>query len=755
MRGIRMMMSGILLVVLFCSCNSKQDTGQTVAKNSNDEVEQKVEALLAKMTLKEKIGQMSQSHLRSEKMDSYKEKLQKGLIGSFLNVEDRERGNELQKIAVEESRLGIPLIFGRDVIHGFKTIFPIPVGQSCSWNPDLVKEAAAIAAKEAAASGIHWTFAPMIDITRDPRWGRVAETCGEDTYLTSQFAAAMVKGFQGEDLADPQTIAACGKHYVGYGAAESGKDYNTTWIPEPLLRNVYLPSFKAAVDAGLATIMSAFNDINGIPASGNEFTLRRVLRDEWNFDGFVVSDWGSMIEMKNHGYCIDDKDVALKSIKAGVDMEMVSESYINYIEELINEKIIVEELINNSVRNVLRIKFRLGLFDNPYCSEPSEPVILTENNLNTAKELAKQSMVLLQNNNSLLPLSKDIKSLAIIGPMADAPKDQLGCWIPDGKAEDSQTPLHAITKYLGEKVKINYAKGIEKCSSKNKDGFTEAVNAAKKSDAVILFVGEENNISGEAKSRAFINLPGVQEDLIAKIAGTGKPVVLVIMAGRPLTFSESAKKISSVLYAWQPGTMGGPAVAELIFGDESPSGKLSISLPRTVGQIPVYYSHKNTGRPPSKNSLGMEMGTPLNPKEYNSKYIDVDFTPQYPFGFGLSYTTFEYSNLTISKQKPGLNETLTVKADVKNTGQMIADEIVQLYIRDLTGSLTRPVKELKRFERISLKAGESKTVEFELPVNELGFYNNDGKYIVEPGNFHLWVAPNSDEGLKAEFEVVK
>ncbi len=736
----------VLLLALSLICLSRP------LEAADPGVEKRIDELLAQMTLEEKLGQMSQASLGGQLTEERQAEIRKGRWGSFLNAGPVEVKREAQRIAVEESRLGIPLIFGRDVIHGYRTVFPIPLGQSASWDPELVERAARIAAKEAAAMGIHWTFAPMIDITRDPRWGRVAETWGEDPYLASAFAASMVRGFQGDSLARRDTIAACAKHYVGYGAAEAGKDYNTTWIPEPLLRNVFLPPYDAAVKAGVASVMSAFSDLNGIPASGNAFTLRRILRDEFGFQGFVVSDWDSVVEMIQHGYAADEADAAAKGLSAGVDMEMVSTSFYDHVKELLAAGRVKQEWIDEAVRRILRVKFALGLFENPYPDTSLQASMLSEEHLAVARRLAAESVVLLKNEEHLLPLPASIGSIAVIGPLADSPRDQLGCWTMDGRPEDAVTPLAALREKLGED-RVHYAAGLATSRTTDETGIPAAVEAARRSDAVILFLGEEQALSGEARSRAFLDLPGAQEKLVAEVAEAGKPMIAVIMAGRPLTFQNVSRRVEAVMYAWHPGTMGGPAIADLLFGDAVPSGKLTITFPRTVGQVPIYYAHKNTGRPPSPDSLGIPMGTPVDPKGYTSKYLDVDFTPEYPFGYGLSYTTFSYANLRLSAENIPVGGRLTASVDVTNTGDWPGVEIVQLYTRDLVASLTRPVKELKGFRRVRLAPGETKTVSFTLTTDDLRFYDSKGRHIVEPGRFHLWIGPSSAEGLKAEFTV--
>jgi len=741
---------GMIIPLCICLC----------AFAGNNDIDERVESLLARMNLTEKIGQMVQINAFNGKIpEELKQRLRQGRISSMLNEIDPQTSLEIQRIAVEESRLGIPLIMARDVIHGFRTIFPIPLAQAAAWEPELVTTCAQIAAEEAASAGFHWTFTPMMDIARDPRWGRIAEGFGEDPYLASALAVAMVRGFQGKDLSAPNTIAACAKHFTGYGAAEGGRDYDTANIPEGLLRDVYLPPFKAAVEAGVATIMTSFNEINGVPSSGNPHLLRRILRDEWGFQGFVVSDWDSMAEMINHGFCSDLKDVAHKAIIAGVDMEMHSTAYVDHLEELIKAGVIPEELVDNAVRNILRIKFKLGLFEkpSPYSAKLSPKP--SKRALELAKTMALKSIVLLKNENRLLPLSKDIKSVAVIGPMADDPYEVLGTWNRDGKVEDTVTPLAAIKQLLGESTKVNYVAGLPYSRSRDKNGFAKAVEQAQKSDVALIFVGEEAILSGEGHSRAYLNLPGAQDELITEIAKTRKPIVLIILAGRPLTIGEISEKAQAVLYAWHPGTMCGPAIADLIFGIESPSGKLPVTFPKAEGQIPVYYAHKNTGRPPHTRKLIMIDDIPLRAFQSSpgdaARYLDIGYQPLYPFGYGLSYTEFEYANLRLSSQHVKIGQSVKVSIDLTNAGETEAEEIVQLYVRDLVASLTRPVKELKGFQKIRLKPKQTKTVTFDLSSNTPGFHNKDMKYVVEPGKFHLWVGSNSQSGLMSEFELVE
>ncbi|HEY65236.1 MAG TPA: beta-glucosidase BglX [Caldilineae bacterium] len=719
---------------------------------NNKTMESRVNELLARMTLEEKIGQMTQISGAGEERE---ELIRQGQVGSFLNVVDVETYNRYQRIAMEESRLGIPLIMGRDVIHGFRTVFPIPLGQSAAWHPELVERAAAIAAREASSLGVNWTFAPMVDVARDPRWGRIAEGGGEDPYLTSQLGRAMVRGFQGEDLSAPDRIAACAKHYVGYGAAEGGRDYNTTLIPEGVLRDVYLPPFKACVEAGAATVMSAFNEINGIPATGNAFTLRQILKGEWSFDGFVVSDWQSVIEMVVHGFCADEKDAARVAVTAGVDMEMVSQSYRQHLAALVAEGKVPLELIDEAVRRILRIKMRLGLFENPYVDPARQSVLLAPEHLEVARQLARESVVLLKNEEGVLPLSGDVRAIAVIGPLADAPADQLGCWVFDGRPEDTITPLRALRERLKGKADVLFAPGLESPRSDSRKGFDEALEAARKADVVLLFVGEDAILSGEAHCRAFLDLPGAQEALIEAVAAEGKPTIAVVMTGRPLTLSRVVDKVHALLIAWHPGTMGGPAIADLLFGDESPSGKLPVTFPRAVGQIPIYYAHKNTGRPPQQIDREIPLGTPLDPIGFFSSYLDVEPTPLFPFGYGLSYTRFQYENLRLSRERIRLGESLVASVDVQNVGPVAAEEIVQLYVRDLVGSVTRPVKELKGFQRVRLEPGERRTIQFTLHTDDLRFHDRDMEFVTEPGQFHLWIGGSSVDGPRASFEIVE
>jgi beta-glucosidase len=714
-------------------------------------VEGRVEALLARMTLDEKIGQMSQSTAMATPItEGIKAEIRAGRWGSFLNAGSPADRAEAQRVATMESRLHIPLLFGRDVIHGYKTIFPIPLAQAATWDPGLVEQASRQAAREAAAEGIRWTFAPMIDIARDPRWGRVAESLGEDPRLGSTLAAAMVRGFQGAGLADAASVAACAKHFVGYGAAEAGRDYNSAWIPEILLREVYLPPFQAARDAGVATFMTAFNTLNGVPATGNRFLLRDILRTEWKYDGLVVSDYEAVTEMIRHGYARDAREAARKAAGAGVDMEMVSTAYFANLKALVESGEVSTAEIDGAVRNILRLKFRLGLFDQAIPAPAN--IVPTAPSLELAQRAATESVVLLKNERALLPLSDSMRTLSIIGPLADTPVDQMGTWSMDGRPEDVQTPLAAFRKLLGS-GRVLYAPGLRNSRDLGRDGFAAAVAAARSADVVVLFLGEEQILSGEARSRAFLNLPGAQEALVDAVSAAGKPLVLVIMAGRPLTFHEVAAKAGAVLYAWHPGSMGGPAIADLLLGRAAPSGRLPITFPRAVGQVPIYYAHLNTGRPASESELGVPMGNPAQPAGYTSKYIDVDFTPEYPFGFGLSYSTLDYSNLRVSSPMLQGRESITVSAEVANRGAREATETVQFYIRTLVASVVQPVRKLVAFQRVPLKPGEHRTVSFTLSAPDLAFYDEHMHLVNEPGRIQVWIAPDATRGLSGEFEL--
>ena len=732
----------------------------TAAATGNDLHERRVSELLGEMTVAEKIGQMSQvDAVEVTSPSRLRDAIREGRVGALLNEVDVGTVNELQRIAVRESRLGIPLLCGRDVIHGFRTVLPIPLGQAATWNPEVVRQGARMAALEAASAGVNWTFAPMIDVSRDPRWGRIAESFGEDTYLTSILGAAMVEGFQGADLSDASAIAACAKHFAGYGACESGRDYNTTNIPENELRNVYLPPFRAAIEAGVATVMASFSELDGVPASGNRFLMTQILRDEWQFEGFVVSDWGSIEQLVVHGFAADQKEAAYEGVAAGVNMEMASRAYARHLAGLVEEGRIGLDWLDRMVAAVLRLKMRLGLFSNPFTDPSRFPLIANVNNLETARKAAVQSIVLLQNRNGVLPLAKEsLASLALIGPMADAPYEQLGTWVFDGDPELSQTPLVAIRELLGEKVVVNHVRAMETSRSRSEASFAEAVDAAGRSDATILFLGEESILSGEAHSRANIDLPGNQADLVRALSGTGKPLIAVIFAGRPLTLRNVLDHVDAILFVWHPGTMGGPAIADILFGLAPPSGKLPVSFPGEVGQIPIYYSHKNTGKPASAESFvhidDIAPDTRQSSLGMTCSWLDAGYKPLYPFGYGLSYTRFSYSDIAISAERVEPGESVTVQATVSNDGEVEADEIVQMYIRDLVGNVTRPVRELKAFTRVRLKPGESRHVAFVIAPADLAFHGRDMQLMTEPGEFHVWIGGSSEAQLRTTFAVV-
>lgn len=740
----------IIAVIFLTSCQQNKPN----PPNQKSEFEEQINQLVKKMSLDEKIGQTNlrgtSSRVKGELPQALKEAVREGKIGAFLNVMNLQYVNELQKIAIEESPNGIPLIFGRDVIHGFKTIFPIPLGIAASWDAEVAKISSRIAAIEASSVGVRWTFAPMLDIARDGRWGRIAESPGEDPYLASVLGKAYVEGFQGDSLSDPTSMAACIKHFIGYGAAIGGRDYNTAEIPESLLRNVYLPPFEAAINAGAATLMTSFNELNGIPASGNKFLLKQVLRDELKFDGFVVSDWNSITEMIPHGFARDEKHAAELASNSGLDMEMTSQSYEKHLKELIEEGKFTEAQLDEFVKNILRIKFRLNLFKNPYVSEDHTGNLYSEDHLEKAKTAVIKSTVLLKNN-TLLPLRK-ITKIALIGPLANAPHEQLGTWTFDGDETKTQTPLNS---FLKNNITVNYASGTAFSRDKSTKGFSDAIRKAKTSDVIIFIGGEEAILSGEAHSRANIDLPGAQEQLIKELAKTGKPIVLVIMAGRPITISSILNDVDAILMAWHPGTMGGPALYDIIFGIREPKGRLPITWPKTAAQYPLFYNHKNTGRPADSLNFVQMDSIPIEAWQSSlgntSHYLDVGFLPQFPFGYGLGYTKFKYENIQISKDTIGLNETIEVKILLTNTDERDGDEIVQLYVQDVVGSITRPIKELKNFKHVHLKKGEKQEIKFTISSEELKFVNQELKNNVEPGIFNVFVGPNSNEVLKTSF----
>lgn len=722
-------------------------------------IEARVADLLSGMTLEEKIGQLAQVSGGGDHVpDQLRDAIREGRVGAVLNEVHVDVVNELQRIATEESRLGIPLLVGRDVIHGFTTVFPIPLGQAASFDPDGVQRAARVAALEAAARGINWTFAPMIDISRDPRWGRVAESLGEDPYLTATLGAAMVRGFQGDQSLGPGHLAACAKHFAGYGACESGRDYATTSIPEHDLRNVHLRPFHAAVQAGVASIMTSFSDVNGVPATANTFLLTQVLREEWGFDGLVVSDWDSIRQLSVHGLTEDDRGSARLAARAGTDMEMASHTYAHHLASLVRDGEVPEARIDAMAGNVLRTKLRLGLLERPYTNPADYPAAASAEHLQAARDAAAACMVLLKNEGHTLPLAADhLTSLAIIGPLADDAYEQLGTWIFDGDAQHSVTPLRALHELVGDRVTLRYARGCATTRSRDDAGFAAAVETATQSDAVVLFLGEEAILSGEAHCRADIGLPGNQEALVEAIAATGKPVILVLMTGRPLALERVAERCHAILCAWHPGTMGGPAIADILFGNVSPSARLPITFPRVTGQVPIYYAQKAGGKPPTHASYihidNIEPRAPQLSVGNTSFHLDVLWTPLWPFGHGLSYTTFEYHDISVSAAVVPMEGTVTVSVEVVNTGHRDGDEVVQLYIRDLVASVTRPVKELRAYRRIHLTSGERQVIEFHLTAADLAFYGGAMQRITEPGRFRVWIGGSSDAQLYTEFEL--
>jgi len=755
----------IVFVVLLWCCIAPAAFvfAQTRSWQNDPSIEQRVEALLKQMTLEEKIGQLNQYSYgnptgpgtgRSAVDDSIK----RGEIGSFLNVTDPALSNRLQRMAVEQSRLKIPIIFGLDVIHGYRTTFPVPLALAATWDPDLVERVSRIAAAEATASGIRWTFSPMVDVARDPRWGRIVEGAGEDPFLGSIMARAYVRGYQGPNLGGPESMAACAKHYVAYGAAEAGREYNTVDISERTLREVYLPPFNAAVQAGAATLMSSFNTINGVPGSANQFTLTQVLRREWGFRGFVVSDWGAVGELMAHGIANDLPTAARKGFLAGVDMDMESNAYFQHLAGLVKGGEVPPAAVDEAVRRILRIKFALGLFDRPYVDEKNAVTTLPNTNVSAAREAAEKSFVLLKNDSpggsALLPIRKDVRTVALIGPLADSRRDMLGAWSAQGKPEDVVTLRAALeARAQRDGFRLVYAKGTE-IRGTSDSGFAEAVAAASQADVVLLALGEDAQwMTGEAGSRAFIDLPGNQQQLLEKVVATGKPSALILFSGRPLALTPVVSSVQAILEAWSPGVQAGPALERVLFGDVSPAGRLTVTFPRSLGQVPIYHSVLNTGRPP----VGLDLTRPpTNGEEkYRSRYTDEQNTPLYPFGFGLTYTTFEYSAPQVSVTSAdsaalnGGRETLRITAEVKNTGSRAGEEVVQLYIGLRGTSVARPVRQLKGYRRLALGPGESRKVEFTLGRDELSIWQNGTSYAVEPGELRVWIAPNAQAGMPA------
>jgi len=736
----------------------------------------RVESLLSKMTLDEKIGQLVQYSAGQPTgpgtgRTDYEDMIAKGQIGALFNISTAKETNAYQRLAVEKSRLKIPIVFGLDVIHGFRTVFPVPLAMASTWDPALVEQAARVAAREASATGIRWTFSPMVDIARDARWGRITEGAGEDPFLGSEMAAAYVRGYQGTRLDAPDSLAACAKHYVGYGAAEGGRDYNTTEISEQTLRQIYLPPFRAAVNAGAGTIMSAFNSINGVPASANPFTLRQVLRKEWGFRGVVDSDWESVRELIQHGIANDRETAARKAFLAGVDMDMASSVYHDHLGPLVSSGQVPQERLDESVRNVLRLKFALGLFERPYADEAREAeAMLRPDGISLARTAAERSFVLLKNspgpnNAPLLPLSKGSQRIALIGPLADDLPSALGSWAGLGRSEDVVSFRAALAKHVGEQNLI-HLKGVGVTGGSDED-LAAAVAASGKADIVILTLGESGGeMTGEATSRAFLGLPGRQQELLEKIVATGKPVVLVLFSGRPLTLPWAFEHVPAVLAAWLPGIQAGPALVRTLYGESNPTGKLVVSWPRSVGQEPLYYNALNTGRPADKSDLTNPPGG--SDDTYVSRYIDERNDPQFPFGYGLSYTTFRYGSTEISGSElkasgltPALRDiaartraVLTASADVTNTGSRPGEEIVQLYVRLIGTSVAQPVRALKGFQRISLAPGETKKVTFTLVPDAFALWNDRNQWVVEQQKVIVWISPDSAHGSPATVQIL-
>ena len=728
----------------------------------NDQLDQRVNALLAQMTLEEKVGQMNQYSSfwditgpipKEGSAAKQYDQLKKGLVGSMLNVRGAENVRKLQKIAVEETRLGIPLIFGFDVIHGFKTISPIPLAEAASWDLDAIETSARIAATEAAAAGINWTFAPMVDISRDARWGRVMEGAGEDPYLGSKIAFARVKGFQGDDLSAPTTIAACAKHFAGYGFPEAGKEYNTVDIGTQTLHNMVMPPFKATIDAGVRTFMNSFSQLNGVPATGSQYLQRTLLKEQWNFDGFVVSDWGSIEEMVEHGYAEDAKQAAQIAVEAGSDMDMQSLAYVDHLTDLVKSGEVQEALIDDAVRRILRVKFELGLFDDPYkyCNIEREKATIGHEKFQEATlEMAKKSIVLLKNQNQLLPLKKKGLNIALIGDLADDKTSPLGNWILAAEKNSAVSVLEGMKTYEGNNlefsmgVKLNtgaleFAKELN-INTTDKSDFPAALKLAKKADVVVMVLGEHGFHSGEGRSRTQLGLPGLQQELLEQVFKVNQNIILVLNNGRPLVLDWADQHIPAIVEAWQLGTQSGNAIAQVLYGDYNPSGKLPMSFPKALGQVPIYYNYKSTGRPtlPSPDEV------------FWTHYQDEQNAPLYPFGYGLSYTTFAYSNLKINSQT---NTTIDVSVDVTNTGNVQGKEVVQLYIKDHFARPTQPIKSLKGFELIDLNPNQTKTVHFTLTETELGFYDNDGNFTVQPGDFSIYVGGDSTTKLNTKFKL--
>ena len=732
-------------LITLCRCTSQHGA-------FNDEIHRKVDSLISLMTLDEKIGQLTlyASDLNPtgpQKTTFCENEISNGRVGGVFNVLGTENVYRLQKLAVTNTRLRIPLLFGYDVIHGFRTIFPIPFAEACTWDPELIKNSTSLAAKESTAWGLNWAFNPMVDIARDPRWGRVSEGSGEDTYLASLIAKAKVQGYQGEDLSAPYTMAACVKHFAAYGAPFGGRDYNTVDISERTLSEVYLPPYKAAVDAGVLSVMSSFNELDAMPCTANKKLLTQLLKDEWGFKGFVVSDWQSVKELTAHGIAKNEAHAAELALKAGLDMDMQSGVFSKNLKKLVTDNLIEEQQINDAVKRILRAKYLLGLFNNPYLyidKERQQEITASQEIMDFALLEAKKSIVLLKNenynNSKLLPLKKNIRRIALIGPLANDRINLLGSWHGNADTSNVKTILESLSEKLPN-TNVEYTQGASFIGN-DRSNFSKAIQSAQKSDIVICVVGENNALSGEAASRSNIDIPGVQLDLLKELAKTGKPMITIVMAGRPLILDWLEKNLPAIIFTGQLGTRCGDALSEVLIGEYNPSGKLVMSFPRNVGQIPIFYNHKNTGRPFDAND------------RYTSKYLDITNEPLYPFGYGLSYTTFNYTDLSLDKHSITSTDTLRIIFALKNTGNFDGEETCQLYVRDVVASVTRPVKELKAFKKVYLKRGEQATVSFTLTANDLKFYNEDMIYQCEPGEFKVFVGGNSRDFIEEKFELL-
>jgi len=758
-------------LVLACFLVLGSASRQISENKPDDGYQKRVKELISKMTLEEKVGQMNQlsnpyqqtgTGVMTARDEKFDDMIANGEIGSFLNVLGVDETMRLQKIAVEKSRLGIPLIFGYDVIHGYKTLFPVPLAEAASFDRAMMEKSARISAIESAANGLHWTFAPMVDISRDPRWGRVMEGAGEDVYLGEQAAIARVHGFQGEKLSDANSIAACAKHFAGYGAAIGGRDYHSVDMSERMLREVYLPPFKAAVDAGVATFMSAFNTVNGVPASGNRWLQTDILRGEWGFDGFVVSDWNSLGEMIFHGNVESNYDIGYRGVDAGIDMDMEGRIYVQHVKQLLDDKKITISQIDEMVSRILLIKFRLGLFDNPfqYCDKQKEKELtMHPDHLLASREVAKKSIVLLKNDNKTLPVSKKVKRIAVIGPLANDKDAPLGNWRGNATPNTAVSLLEGIREVAGNNTEVLYAEGCKlvlnteqnfftqlQYNTTDRSGFDEAIATAKKADVVIMALGETAYMSGECRSYADISLKGLQLELLREIKKTGKPVILTLFNGRPMVITDVVEHTDAILNCWLLGSQSGLAIADVLFGDYNPSGKLPASFPYHVGQIPIYYEQMNSGRPYDPNPTG-----------FSSKYRDIPNAPLFSFGYGLSYTNFAYSKLVLSAEKINMSGNLTVKATITNTGDYSGEEVVQLYIRDVAGKgVSRPMLQLKGFEKVMIEKGASKEVSFKINPADLAFYRLDKTFAPEAGKFEVFVGTSSDNlALKGSFDLVE